>query len=179
MIMLLCSPVSNTNPYLLPSKDWSIATTFLQVYAYGYHTGVDLNKNFEKGMMRWNDDALKPLYATMDGEITFARFVGGSWNGLLVLKVACQEFLFFRYGHVTDIKVKEGQRVSVGEQIASIGKSGGSFANHHLHFEVITDKFVLQNPTRWHGGDEKRARTLYADPVQFYKSFNSYLPKQD
>jgi|CXWK01.1.fsa_nt_gi murein DD-endopeptidase MepM/ murein hydrolase activator NlpD len=177
--MLLCSPVSNISPHLLPNKDWSIATKFLQVYDYGYHTGVDLNKNFENGVMRWNDDALKPLYAAMDSEVTFARNVGGSWNSLLVLKVACQEFLFFRYGHIANIRVKEGQQVRVGEHIANIGKSGGSFGNHHLHFEVITDKFVLQNPSRWHGGDERRARTLYVDPVQFYSSFNTYLATQE
>lgn len=43
-----------------------------------------------------------------------------------------------RYAHLADIKVSQGQRVTRGRRIASVGISGNSFAPH-LHFELLKD----------------------------------------
>jgi murein DD-endopeptidase MepM/ murein hydrolase activator NlpD len=74
-----------------------------------------------------------PVKATADGVITFrgrsnryGRTVvidhGGGWQT--------------RYAHLKRIKVDGGQRVSHGEVIGSVGKSGNA-TGFHLHYEII------------------------------------------
>lgn len=61
-----------------------------------------------------------------------------------------------RYEHLSDIFVKQGQRVPKGSEIASVGMSGSSFAPH-LHYEVM------------HGSE-------FLDPVNFI--FASVNPEE-
>jgi len=49
-----------------------------------------------------------------------------------------------RYSHLSEIKVSEGNRVSLGQVIGTSGMSGMAFAPH-LHYEVIKDSLVM-NP---------------------------------
>lgn len=44
-----------------------------------------------------------------------------------------------KYAHLEKVLVKPGQRVQRGEQIATVGSSGGSIAPH-VHYEVIRDQ---------------------------------------
>lgn len=51
------------------------------------------------------------------------------------------------YGHCTSILVKNGQKVSQGETIATVGSTGNSFGNH-LHLEIRVGG-VAQNPQNY------------------------------
>lgn len=41
-----------------------------------------------------------------------------------------------RYMHLDTIGVRSGQRVAAGDQLGTVGNSGASHANAHLHFEL-------------------------------------------
>lgn len=51
------------------------------------------------------------------------------------------------YGHCTSILVKNGQKVSQGQSIATVGSTGNSFGNH-LHLEIRVGG-IAQNPQNY------------------------------
>lgn len=73
-----------------------------------------------------------PIYATADGVVTHAGWEGG--YGRLV-KIRHAFGLETRYAHLSQIRVKEGDRVSRGDRIGDMGNSGRSTGTH-LHYEV-------------------------------------------
>lgn len=87
----------------------------------GFHPGDDLAG-------RIGD----PLYATADGVVIRAGWSHG-YGRLVVIKHAFG--LSTRYGHMSRIRVKVGQRVSRGERIGAMGNTGHS-TGPHVHYEV-------------------------------------------
>ena len=73
-----------------------------------------------------------PIYATADGTVTYAGWENG--YGRLV-KISHAFGIETRYGHLSEIGVKVGQKVSRGEKIGDMGNSGRSTGTH-LHYEV-------------------------------------------
>lgn len=73
-----------------------------------------------------------PIYATADGVVTHA----GPESGYGQLVTIRHEFgLETRYGHLSGIDVKVGQKVSRGDKIGAMGNTGRSTGTH-LHYEV-------------------------------------------
>ena len=80
-----------------------------------------------------------PIYATGDGEVTFA----GSQRGYGRIVVIRHAFgLETRYAHLNKAHVKVGQRVERGQHIADMGNTGRSTGTH-LHYEVRLDREAL------------------------------------
>lgn len=73
-----------------------------------------------------------PIYATADGVVTFAGWANG--YGRLV-KIRHALGFETRYAHNSKLRVKVGQRVSRGDQIADMGSSGRS-TGPHSHYEI-------------------------------------------
>lgn len=73
-----------------------------------------------------------PIYATADGVVSHAGWLGG--YGRLV-KIKHEFGIETRYAHMSNIRVKVGQRVSRGDRIGDMGNSGRSTGTH-LHYEV-------------------------------------------
>lgn len=73
-----------------------------------------------------------PIYSTADGVVTHAGWLSG--YGRLV-KIRHEFGIETRYAHMAKIRVKEGERVSRGQQIGDMGNSGRSTGTH-LHYEV-------------------------------------------
>ncbi len=73
-----------------------------------------------------------PIHATADGVVIHAGWQGG--YGRLV-KIRHDFGIETRYAHLSDIRVREGQRVSRGDRIGDMGNSGRSTGTH-LHYEV-------------------------------------------
>ncbi len=73
-----------------------------------------------------------PILATADGVVTFAGWSNG--YGRLV-KIRHAFGMETRYGHMSKLRVKVGQRVSRGDRIGDMGNSGRSTGTH-LHYEV-------------------------------------------
>lgn len=73
-----------------------------------------------------------PIYAPGDGVVTFAGRQSGYGN---LIKIKHELGVETRYGHLSRIRVKAGQRVSQGDQIGDMGNTGRSTGSH-LHYEV-------------------------------------------
>ncbi len=73
-----------------------------------------------------------PIYAPADGTIIVAGWSSG-YGRLIKIKHAYG--IETRYGHLSQIRVEVGQKVSRGERIGDMGNSGRSTGTH-LHYEV-------------------------------------------
>lgn len=94
------------------------------------HTGIDL--------ATYN---LTPLPSVSDGVVEKVYHLG-SYNIGNGIKIETPEGHDIIYGHLSEVLVKEGQHVELGQIIGKAGSSGHS-TGYHLHLgEKIDDKFV-------------------------------------
>jgi hypothetical protein len=73
-----------------------------------------------------------PILAPADGKIIQAGRVSGFGR---VIKIDHGNGIVTLYGHLSVIRVKNGQHISRGDQIGDVGSSGRSTSSH-LHYEV-------------------------------------------
>jgi murein DD-endopeptidase MepM/ murein hydrolase activator NlpD len=85
------------------------------------HTGIDLR-----------GDTGEPVRATATGRVTIAGREGGYGN---MVEINHGDGLATRYGHLSEISVKIGQVVRIGEVVGRIGSTGRS-TGPHLHYET-------------------------------------------
>ncbi len=85
------------------------------------HTGIDLRG--ETG---------EPVHATATGKVSIAGREGGYGN---MVEINHGNGLATRYGHLSEIDVKVGQTVRIGDTIGKIGSTGRS-TGPHLHYET-------------------------------------------
>lgn len=85
------------------------------------HPGIDLR-----------GEVGTPVHATADGKVIVAGRDGGYGN---LVEIDHGHGLSTRYGHLSQIDVKVGQRVRIGQVIGKIGSTGRS-TGPHLHYET-------------------------------------------
>ncbi len=85
------------------------------------HTGIDLRGEIGE-----------PVRATATGRVSIAGREGGYGN---MVEINHGNGLATRYGHLSEIDVKVGQIVRIGEVIGRIGSTGRS-TGPHLHYET-------------------------------------------
>lgn len=73
-----------------------------------------------------------PIYSTAEGTVIFAGWQRGYGN---LVKIQHELGTETRYGHMSKIRVKVGQKVSRGSRIGDMGNTGRSTGSH-LHYEV-------------------------------------------
>ena len=76
-----------------------------------------------------------PIYATADGIVNRAEYSGAYGN---LVEINHGQGIQTRYGHMSRIAARSGQRVSRGELIGYMGSTGRSTGSH-LHYEVRID----------------------------------------
>ena len=76
-----------------------------------------------------------PIYATADGVVSTADWQGGYGN---LVELGHGAGIATRYGHLSRIMVRPGERVTRGQVIALMGSTGRSTGSH-LHYEVRID----------------------------------------
>lgn len=86
------------------------------------------------------------VLAAADGIVTFAGWKGGYGNVIIIEHDGQQ--VVTRYGHLSRIYVKEGDTVTAGRLIGSVGSTGRS-TGPHLHYEVRIDGKPT-NPLAYH-----------------------------
>jgi len=85
------------------------------------HTGIDLR-----------GEVGEPVRATATGKVTIAGRQGGYGN---MVEISHGNGLATRFGHLSEISVKVGQVVRIGEMVGRIGSTGLS-TGPHLHYET-------------------------------------------
>ena len=76
-----------------------------------------------------------PIYATADGVVDRAEWFGGYGN---MVEIEHGKGIATRYGHMSRIAVRDGERVKRGDLIGYVGSTGRSTGSH-LHYEVRID----------------------------------------
>jgi len=77
----------------------------------------------------------QPVRASADGVVVQAGLIGGLGQAVYV---AHGFGLTTRYGHMSRIEVRPGQRVKRGDVLGRVGNTGRS-TGYHLHYEVRVD----------------------------------------
>jgi len=77
-----------------------------------------------------------PIYATADGMVSDAGWNNGGYGNLI--KLDHGRGIETRYGHLSGITVRPGDRVKRGQLIGRMGSTGRSTGSH-LHYEVRID----------------------------------------
>jgi murein DD-endopeptidase MepM/ murein hydrolase activator NlpD len=147
---------------------WVDATGFLRWYAFGLHTGADLNLNSP----RWDADAHSPVYSIASGQVYAVQTNVSGWHTVVCIR---HEDCLSRYAHVENIQVREGQQVEMGQYIANIGNAGGRYP-YHLHFDLAKpDARMAKYPRDWPSNRaagraaEDIVRRDYFDPGVFLR----------
>jgi murein DD-endopeptidase MepM/ murein hydrolase activator NlpD len=110
---------------------------------YRMHTGVDII----------NDVGI-PVYASGDGTVKFAGKTMAGYG--TVVEVSHGYGFTSLYAHLSEVKVRSGQRVERGELIGKCGRSG-LVSGPHLHYEVRRNG-AKQNPVDYFFDDVDAAR---------------------
>ena len=87
----------------------------------GYHTGIDISNALDT-----------PIQATADGQVVDAGWMDRYGWGVRIRHTQDQETL---YAHLNRLDVKVGQKVSRGDILGTMGRSGNA-TGVHLHYEV-------------------------------------------
>ncbi|MDP8961056.1 MAG: M23 family metallopeptidase, partial [Actinomycetota bacterium] len=97
------------------------------------HQGIDID-----------GDTGNPIYASKAGTVIFAGRSNGYGNLVLV---SHGDGVVTAYAHQSAFAVRDGQRVSQGQRIGSVGNTGNS-TGPHLHFETRVNGTPV-NPRRF------------------------------
>ena len=124
-------------PMTNPLENFSFAQT-------GASVGDKINPFYKVSIRHDGLDMIahsgEPVYAAADGVV---RDVIRQRKGLgNVVEIDHGNGYLTRYGHLADVEVRKGRRLTKGTRIGYVGVSGNSFAPH-LHYEVRRDTIVL------------------------------------
>jgi len=112
----------------------------------GRHNGIDFSAKYGLAVT-----------SASNGKVVFT---GNLIGETVIIEVENQTGLFITYGHLSNIKVKVGERVLVGQEIGNVGNSG-EILNPHLHFEVdqmlSPNQYLAINPLLLLDLDSKNA----------------------
>lgn len=86
----------------------------------------------------------QPVYSPSDGTVVFVGTEGG-YGKVLVLDHGYG--VKTRYGHVSEIFVRQGDRIRRGDKVAAVGNTGRS-TGPHLHYEVRVNG-IPENPRKF------------------------------
>ena len=121
-------------------KDYKIAVSKLPL-AMPVKSAFRFTSNFGQrwGRAHQGIDMAGPvgtsIFATGDGVVTYAGWQRGYGN---LIKIQHELGTETRYGHLSKIRVKVGQKVSRNSLIGDMGNTGRS-TGPHLHYEVRVD----------------------------------------
>jgi murein DD-endopeptidase MepM/ murein hydrolase activator NlpD len=108
------------------------------------HTGLDIRA--EVG---------DPIQVTANGTVTAAGWSGGYGK---MVEVDHGNGFATRYGHMSEIEVKVGQQVKIGQSLGKVGTTGRS-TGPHLHYETRIDGEAV-DPQKFLNAGSKLAEVL-------------------
>lgn len=134
--------LSGGAPEFIQEAIWPLRTGFLgrglKRTGRGQHDGVDMSA--PKGT---------PIYAILDGIVEVVSNNGPGFRGYgRVIVINHGGRLWSLYSHNSANYVKVGQRVTQGDKIAAVGRTGRATGNH-LHFELRNAKGTPLDPMKY------------------------------
>lgn len=136
------APPSTSSGSSTPSSSgfaWPNCGTVTSEYGYRWgrrHTGIDID-----------DNRTSSIRASRSGSVIYAEYQGGYGNMTIIDH---GDGTTTAYAHQAAIAVSQGQSVSQGQHIGTIGSTGNS-TGPHLHFEIRVNGSA-QNPRNYLSG---------------------------
>lgn len=132
-------------------------------FRVGGHPGEDWN-----GAGGGNSDIGDAVYTMGHGIVVLARDVRKGWGNAVIVRHAYREGAEVKtvdslYAHLQRITVREGQSVTRGQQVGTIGTNRGMY-EAHLHFEVRKNIAIGMARSEF-----SKDFTNYFDPTKFIK----------
>jgi murein DD-endopeptidase MepM/ murein hydrolase activator NlpD len=129
-----------TSPYLRGNSAliWPAQGTFTSGYGWRWgrmHRGIDIANNVGT-----------PIVAAARGRVSFAGWHEGGYG--YFVEITHDDGSRTRYGHNSNLLVREGQQVDQGQVISQMGSTGRS-TGPHLHFEVLPPGEGAMNPLQF------------------------------
>ena len=148
-------PPINENLYS-PSFDFPIPEDASRLIETSYRFGSTQfgEKIPHDGVEMLNPEGT-PVLAVADGKVYFSgndrtfkrgRFTN-FYGNIIILEHELLNYsvpVYSFYAHLSEININEGETVTRGQEIGSVGATGKAFTNH-LHFEVRIGDVLLQN----------------------------------
>jgi murein DD-endopeptidase MepM/ murein hydrolase activator NlpD len=126
-----------STPSIWPARGWVTSDFGTRIDPYTaerkMHQGMDIATPHGQ-----------PIYTPSDGTVVFLGTEGGYGK---VLVVDHGYGVKTRYGHLSEIHVRLGDRVKRGDKVASVGNTGRS-TGPHLHYEVRVNG-IPENPRKF------------------------------
>jgi murein DD-endopeptidase MepM/ murein hydrolase activator NlpD len=136
--------------------------------ARGFRAGGHVGEDWD-GVRGGDTDLGDPIYSVGDGIVVFARDVHLGWGNVVIVRHAYRDsgnvrYVDALYGHLNTMLVSRGQRVSRGQQIATMGTAHGQY-DAHLHFEIRKNLEIGMSRSKF-----QKDFSNYYDPTQFINS---------
>ena len=126
-----------STPSIWPTRGWVTSDFGTRLDPYSaerkMHQGLDIATSHGQ-----------TVYSPSDGTVVFTGTEGGYGK---VLVIDHGYGVKTRYGHLSEIHVRLGDRVKRGEKVASVGNTGRS-TGPHLHYEVRVNG-IPENPRKF------------------------------
>lgn len=156
--------------------------------AGGYRFGEPVRSRLILWARHLGDDVVVPagtrVAAIGEGEVVWAAVRAGSekkrnWGGLVVLAHQHKEIRNFYsvYGHITDIAVKVGEQVTMGQKIGVVAAGNtpenGWWEIPHLHFGIYVGPWTGEIlPGYKRPFDTRTKFSWWRDPRAFIEAYN-------
>jgi murein DD-endopeptidase MepM/ murein hydrolase activator NlpD len=136
--------------------------------ARGFRPGGHVGEDWD-GTRGGDTDLKDPIFSIGDGIVVFARDVHLGWGNVIIIRHAYREngmvkYVDALYGHLNTMLVGRGQKVSRGQQIATMGTAHGQY-DAHLHFEIRKNLEIGMSRSKF-----QKSFSNYYDPSQFIAS---------
>ncbi|MCL4254702.1 MAG: M23 family metallopeptidase, partial [Anaerolineae bacterium] len=130
-----------------------------------YNTGADIN-------LATGDDLGSPVYAIASGVVTFSDELP-IWGNTVIIRhdpllTVDGVVAYSRYNLMRNVTVRDGDRVTRGQQIGEIGNGQGQFPPY-LNFDISTTTIFEENPDDYPRLDLDRLLENYVDPLEFIR----------
>ncbi|MGB8817457.1 MAG: M23 family metallopeptidase [Rhizobiaceae bacterium] len=102
---------------------------------FGYRKDPLIGSEAFHGGIDFRAEIGHPVNAPASGVIEFAGVKGGYGN---CIEIRHKNGMMTRYGHLSRIRVSEGDKVAAGDTIGDVGNTGRS-TGPHLHYEIRVD----------------------------------------
>jgi murein DD-endopeptidase MepM/ murein hydrolase activator NlpD len=178
-------PTQKDPPQIIPAVTGSLDTAFTRIAdgfdfpvgkpeaegyykARGFRSGGHLGEDWD-GVRGGDTDLRDPIYSIGDGIVVFARDVHLGWGNVIIVRHAYRDsgnvrYIDALYGHLNTMLVGRGQRVSRGQQIATMGTAHGQY-DAHLHFEIRKNLEIGMSRSKF-----QKDFSNYFDPTHFINS---------
>jgi murein DD-endopeptidase MepM/ murein hydrolase activator NlpD len=178
-------PSQKDSPQIIPALSTSLETGFTRIAngfdfpvgkpdaegyykARGFRSGGHVGEDWD-GTRGGDTDLKDPIFSIGDGIVVFARDVHLGWGNVIIVRHAYREngmvkYIDALYGHLNTMLVGRGQKVSRGQQIATMGTAHGQY-DAHLHFEIRKNLEIGMSRSKF-----EKSFSNYYDPTQFISS---------